>query len=126
MQSRSLIGTFKEALIYTITINSALNIVVWLINYRMSAQCVLIKMDLLSIALLLFYCRYSAAKRAIMLQKRRRLVEAQRRILAVQRLLRRRQILITFVAAVRGSYHHIERRFWISSLRYSIVNIACD
>ena len=52
-QSRSLIGTFEEALIDTITIISALNIVVGLINYHVSAQCVSIKMDLLSISLLL-------------------------------------------------------------------------
>ena len=52
-QSCSLIGTFEEALIDTITIISALNIVVRLISYRVSAQCVSIKMDLL---LILCYC----------------------------------------------------------------------
>ena len=55
MQSRLLIDMFEEALIDTITIISALNILVGLINYRVSAQSVSIKMDLLSISLLLFY-----------------------------------------------------------------------
>ena len=55
-----------------------------------------------------------------MLQKRLRLVETQRHILAVQRLLRRRPLIV----AVRGSYHHIAQGFWISSSR--IVNIASD
>ena len=62
-------------------------------------------MDLLLACLLLFYWRSFAARRATMLRKRRRLMEAQKRLEAVQWRLRRQRILTTFVVAVRGSYH---------------------
>ena len=74
-------------------------------------------MDLLLACLLLFYWRSFAARRANMLRKRRRLIEAQRRLETVQRRLRRQRILTTLVAAVSGSYHPVERRFWVSSSR---------
>ena len=74
-------------------------------------------MDLLLACLLLFYWRSVAARRATMLRKRRRLMEAQRRLEAVQRRLRRQRILTTLVVAVRGSYHPVERRFWVSPSR---------
>ena len=74
-------------------------------------------MDLLLACLLLFYWRSFAARRANMLRKRRRLIEAQRRLETVQQRLRRQHILTTLVVAVSGSYRPVEQRFWVSSSR---------
>ena len=65
-------------------------------------------MDLLLACILLFYWRSFATRRANMLRKRCRLIEAQRRLETVQRRLRRQRILTTLVAAVSGSYRPVE------------------
>jgi len=70
---------------------------------------------------LFFLWKSIVSKRTAMERQRRRFQKAQRRIVIMKRCLARQRRILTMAIATQVASFPVERRFWVSFSRYTLV-----